>query len=64
MYQFTNDGIELEQLRTRLRQMSDAELLRFGKAAKYMCSSQANLGKSPRKAFVIQLEETPALLAE
>jgi hypothetical protein len=44
--------------------MSDAELLRFGKAAKYMCSSQANLGKSPRKAFVIQLEETPALLAE
>jgi hypothetical protein len=56
MYSFTNDGVDLEQLRSRLQGMSDAELLRFGKAAASMCPPEANLGKSPRKAFVIQLE--------
>lgn len=38
--------------------MSDRELLCFGRAARYMCSPEANLGKEPRKAFVIQLTET------
>jgi hypothetical protein len=28
---------ELEQLRTRLRKMSDDELIRFGKAARSLC---------------------------
>ena len=37
--------------------MTDKELLRFGKSARYMCSPEANLGKEPRKAFVIQLRE-------
>ena len=47
----------LEALRARLRRMSDGDLLRFGRAARYMCSPEANLGKEPRKAFVIQLRE-------
>jgi hypothetical protein len=32
--------------------MNDEELLRFGKAARFMCQD-----KSPRQVFVIQLEE-------
>jgi hypothetical protein len=49
--------LDLEQLRQRLRKMNDAELLRFGQAAKYMCSSEANLGHPSRESLVIQLEE-------
>lgn len=52
--------IELDysnDLGARLRKMNDAELLRFGEAAKYMCSPQANGGKPPRESFVIQLRE-------
>ena len=49
--------LDLEALRERLRRMSDRELLRFGKSARYMCSPEANLGKEPRQAFVIQLRE-------
>ena len=49
--------LDLEALRVRLRGMSDRELLRFGKSARYMCSREANLGKEPRRAFVIQLRE-------
>jgi hypothetical protein len=50
MYHF-----DLNELRTRLRKMSDEDLLRFGKAARFMCSD-----KSPRQAFVVQLEEARA----
>jgi hypothetical protein len=60
MYRFTSDTIDLDELRTRLRKMGDAELLRFGKAAKYMCSPQANLGKPSRRSFVMQLDEAKA----
>jgi hypothetical protein len=35
--------------------MADAELLRFGKDNRYMCSQYANLRKPPLGAFVIQL---------
>jgi hypothetical protein len=49
--------VDLESLRARLRNMSDAELQRFGRASQYMCSPEANLGKPPRKPFVVQLEE-------
>lgn len=48
------DNVDLEELRTRLGKMSDQELLRFGKDAKYMCSPWANMGKPPRQVFVIQ----------
>jgi hypothetical protein len=57
MYKFTSDGVDLDQLRERLRIMSDMELLRFGKAAKYMCTEEANLGHPPRETFVIQVKE-------
>jgi hypothetical protein len=56
MYRFArNDGIDLDELRTRLRKMTDDDLLRFGKAARFMCRD-----KSPRQVFVIQLEEARA----
>jgi hypothetical protein len=42
--------------------MSDAELLRFGHAAKSMCSPDAYFGKPPRQSFLIQLEEARAEL--
>jgi hypothetical protein len=47
--------IDLDQLRERLRKMTDEQLLQFGKAARFMCRD-----KSPRQAFVIQLEEARA----
>jgi hypothetical protein len=36
---------DVDGLRTRLRKMSDEELRKFGKAARYMVSPKANLGK-------------------
>jgi hypothetical protein len=60
MYRFTSDEIDLAELRERLQKMTDAELLAFGKSARYMCSPAANLGKPPREPFVIQLEEARA----
>jgi hypothetical protein len=53
MYRFARDeGIDLDELRTRLRKMPDDELLRFGQAAQFLCRD-----KSARQVFVIQLEE-------
>ena len=60
VYRFTSDEIDLDELRARLREKTDAELLVFGKAARNMCSSKANFGKPPRQPFVIQLEEARA----
>ena len=40
--------------------MSDADLLQFGRAAPYMCSPKANMGKQPLEAFVVQLKEARA----
>jgi hypothetical protein len=50
-------AFNLDQLRQRLMKMTDAELRRFGDAAKFMCSPAANLGQPPREVFVIQLWE-------
>ena len=55
--QFRSNEIDVDQLRARLRKMRDETLLRFGRAAAYMCSPQANYHE-PRQAFVVQLEET------
>jgi hypothetical protein len=55
----TENEIDLEVLRTRLRKMNDQELRRFGLAARFMCSAGAKLG-NPRQVFVIQLEEARA----
>ena len=58
MYDLTGEHeLDLKALRSRLRGMSDRELLRFGKSARYMCSPAANLGQEPRQGFVIQLRE-------
>ena len=56
MYQFTNDEIDVDDLRVRLSNMTDETLLRFGLTAAYMCSPEANYHE-PREAFVVQLEE-------
>ena len=43
MYDFAGENeLDLEALRARLRRMSDRVLLRFGRAARYMCSPAAN----------------------
>jgi hypothetical protein len=47
--------LDVAALRTRLRKMSDEELREFGKAARYMVSPRANMGKPPLPAFVLQL---------
>jgi hypothetical protein len=58
MYDLASEKeLDLDALRARLRRMSDRDLLRFGKSARYMCSPEANLGKEPRRVFVIQLRE-------
>ena len=49
-----------DALRTRLRKMPDEELREFGKAARYMVSPGANMGKPLLPTFVLQLEETRA----
>src|ERR1700683_1731004 len=60
-YKFATDGpIDVEECRARLRKVTDAQLLKYGKAARYMCSSTAYFGKAPRETFVIQLRECRA----
>ena len=46
---------QLEELRVRLRKMSDADLLRFGRAAASLCKPDGNFGHPPRQVFVDQL---------
>ena len=61
VYRFATDGpIDVEEFRARLQKMTDAQLLRYGKAARYMCSPTAYFGKAPRETFVIQLRECRA----
>jgi hypothetical protein len=47
-----------EEVRKRLRKLDDQQLIRAGRAARYMCSPYANFGKPPRQNFVINLEES------
>jgi hypothetical protein len=45
MYRFAAAGpIDVEELRGRVRGMTDDQLLSYGKAAAYMCTPKANLG--------------------
>jgi len=46
---------ELEQLYTRLRKMSDIELIRFGKAARSLCGN-----RDCPDTFKVQLQEAVA----
>jgi len=50
-------NFDLDALRTRLQKMSDEQLQNLGKAARYMVSPTANMGKPPLPTFVLQLEE-------
>jgi hypothetical protein len=50
--------VNREELRGRLRKMTDNELRQFGRAARKMCSPEANRGKSPPpEEIVTQLHE-------
>ena len=46
---------DIEKERERLRKMSDEELIREGRSARYMCSPSTNFGKAPRDVYVIAL---------
>jgi hypothetical protein len=46
-----------EDLRKRLRQMSNEELHHEIRAATYMCSPQVNFGNPPLEVFVVYLSE-------
>jgi hypothetical protein len=51
---------QIEEVRERLRKMTDAELIRYGRASAGMCSPEANFGEPPRQVFVDQLREARA----
>jgi hypothetical protein len=53
-------NFNVEELRVRLRKMSDEKLREFGEAARYMCSSRAMQGKPPLPVYLIQLEKATA----
>jgi hypothetical protein len=55
--QFNPESVE--QIRERLRKMSDLELRRFGQAARDLADPAKNLG-NPNSAFAIQLREARA----
>jgi hypothetical protein len=50
---------DIEQIRERIRKMSDAELRKYGRAARDLSDPKKNLGK-PNPAFKIQLDEARA----
>lgn len=57
----TNDApIDREQIRARLRKMTDKAVFQFGKDAAFLCRPEQNHGKPPRETFVVQLEEARA----
>jgi len=45
------ERFDVEKHRERLRKMSDEELLKEGRAAKYICSPAARYTKEPRPEF-------------
>ena len=48
---FTQD-VEFAKLRERLQRMTDAQLVEFGKAARFMCSPGANLLAIETRHFI------------
>lgn len=49
------DEFDEEKERARLRKLSYAELIREGKAARFLCNPKENFGKPPRDVWVIGL---------
>ena len=54
---FQSTEVELEQLRARLRQMTDEELIKFGKMVRALSAPSVGVAPDPWKA---QLEEARA----
>ena len=50
---------DIQQIRERLRNMTDLELRKFGRAASDMANPRKNFGK-PNPTFQIQLDEARA----
>jgi hypothetical protein len=50
---------DIEQIRERIRKMSDAELRKYGRAARDLSDPKKNFG-TPNPAFKIQLDEARA----
>lgn len=50
-------AVNREELRARLRGMTNKELGRFGRTVRKMCSLETNRGNTPPDNIVIQLEE-------
>ena len=40
------DKFDVDKVRKKLRKLSDEELIREGKAARYMCAPSTNFGKT------------------
>jgi len=53
----STDNFDIEQLRARLRKMSDKELIQFGKDVRYLRSPEASFGKPPLEVWAMQLRE-------
>jgi hypothetical protein len=51
---------DLEMLQERLRKMTDKQLQKYGRACRYMCTPEANLGKPPQESSIIHLREARA----
>jgi hypothetical protein len=51
---------QLEEVRPRLRKLSDAELLGFGRAAASLCRPEEQFGHPPRQVFVDRPNEARA----
>jgi hypothetical protein len=49
--------LQLDDVRARLHKMSDADLLRFGRAAASLCRPGNQFGHRPREVLVHQLKE-------
>lgn len=49
------EKFDVEKEHEKLRKLSDAELIREGKAARFMCSPATNFGKPPLEVCVVGL---------
>jgi hypothetical protein len=52
--------LDLDELRKRLRKMSDNDLIKFGKDCAFLCSPKQDFGKPPDKVWSVQLTEARA----
>jgi hypothetical protein len=57
MYGFTQEHVDIEALRARLKRMDDRAFLSFGEAAAFLCRPEQCVHGKPREIFVIQLRE-------